>query len=246
MHVAHNATPHQWNDSQEEWNNRFRAYLKVVDATAFLTLSSREHCAFTRLRAKPWCVMPHPHYALLPACEFKAARTRISRLVFLGGLAPRKEALDSISLSSRLPDLEVVVTGSGDAPSLRERIESDGGRPVTLVEGRLPDTDLYALLQDSAAVVLTQRDALNSGVVFLALSRGAVVICPDNPTNVELQAEFGPSWMRTFDGVLDEERLAALLEEPIPAELPDLTHRAPERVVAGLLKLTDRVRGESR
>lgn len=246
VHVAHNAKPHRWDDSQEEWDNRFHAYLKVVDATAFLTLSAREHRAFTRLRGKPWCVMPHPHYALLPACEFEAARTRISQLVFLGGLAARKDALDAISLSSRLPDLEVVVTGSGDAPRLRERIGSDGGRPVTLVEGHLSDTDLHDLLRAPTAVVLTQRDALNSGVVFLALSRGAVVICPDNPTNLELQAEFGPSWMRTFDGVLDEERLTALLEEPIPAELPDLTHRTPEKVVAGLLELTDRVRGASR
>lgn len=242
VHIAHNAKPHGWTGSQEEWDNRFRAYFKVVDATAFLLVSAREHRAFAGLRGKPWCVMPHPHYALLPASEFKTAGTVISRLVFLGGLAARKYARDAISMSSRLPDLEVVVTGSGGATVFRERIESEGGRPVTLIEGHLPETDLHDLLRTPAAVVLTQRDALNSGVVFLALSRGAVVICPDNPTNVEIQAEFGPGWIRTFDGVLDEERLLALLDELIPATLPDLSRRTPEAIVTGLLEFINRAR----
>lgn len=246
VHIAHNAKPHRWGGSQEEWDNRFAAYFELVDATAFLTESARDHRAFSRLRSKPWCLLPHPHYTLLQALDFKVAGARISRLVFLGGLNARKDARNAIRLSARTLDLEVIVTGSGDATELRERIESDRARPVTLIEGHLQEADLHDLLRPPTAVVLTQRDALNSGVVFLALSRGAVVICPDNATNIELQAEFGTGWVRTFDDVLDEARLAALLEEPIPAELPDLANRAPERVVTGLLKLIDCVRGESR
>jgi beta-1,4-mannosyltransferase len=245
VHVAHNAKPHQWDGSQEEWNGRICSYLKVIDAAAFLTNSAREHPAFALLRDNPWCVLPHPHYGLLPDSEFATMGLRVSRLVFLGGLAPRKDALAAIVLASRMADIEVIVTGSGDASALRERIGPDEWRRVTLIEGHVPEVDLYNLVRFPAAVVLSQRDALNSGVVFLALSRGTPVICPDNPTNVELQAEFGPDWIRTFEGELDAEQLSRLLERPIGTRLPDMTRRTPGAIVTDLIALIHKVRSQS-
>ena len=78
---------------------------------------------------------------------------------------------------------------------------------VNLVVGRVADQDLIDEVLAADAVLLTYRDLYNSGVVFLALSLGRPVIVRDGPAARELQREYGPEWVGTYEGPLTSDGL---------------------------------------
>lgn len=222
---AHNSTPHDWCGSAEEWFDRAEAFYEHIDAVAHLTTASMHLPVFDRFRDFPRTVVRHPHYDLVDPAVHAGQAASITRLLMLGGASqPRKNAYDAARTIQNIPNLRVVITGD-----LKSELASafEFMPWVDLVTGILDERALFALFDGATGVLLNQPSQLNSGCMFLGLSRGAPVICPDTPTNREVRSMVGSEWIRLFEAPLSSQKLAELISDPIPAELPDLNPFSP-------------------
>jgi hypothetical protein len=224
--VKHNEIPHSWPKSREEWMQTCSRLWQSVDVIVHMTETSRQNECSSLLQKKPGVIVPHPHYDLVDPVEHGESARRISRLVVLGGLERRKNALAAVQTALDIGEIEIIVSGTSDGSPWQNVVAPQATTSsLHIHSGLIEESDLYAMFDGSAAVILNQRTALNSGVMFLALSRGAPVICPDSRVNLELQEEFGTNWIRTFSGVLTTAGLRELIAEPVPRRLPDLAGR---------------------
>lgn len=237
LFVLHNTVPHLWSGTQAHWNRRCTKLWTVVDGVVHMTEASQRDLRFDALKQKPSTVIPHPHYALVEQSNHAAKAERICRLVFVGGLETRKNALQAVREALTLEGFEVFVSGPGDVVPFQDILERDTAAELHLHLDALSDDDLYELFDEPAAIVLNQREALNSGMVFLALSRGAPVICPATSVNIELRKEFGSQWIRVFEGEISAATLRILASEPVPGVLPDLTNRTAQKTGEGYVLL---------
>ncbi len=225
---AHNSTPHDWNGSANEWFRRADGFFQHIDAVAHLTTASTHLPVFDRFRDLPQTVVRHPHYELVDRAIHAGQAAPIARLLMLGGASqPRKNAHAAFQTIRPIPNLRAVITGDLNS-EYASRFESSPN--VDLIPGILDESALFALFDGTTAVLLNQPRQLNSGCMFLGLSRGAPVICPDTPTNREVRSLVGSEWIRLFEPPLTSETLAALITDPIPAELPDLNPFNPSRL----------------
>src|SRR5690606_9690281 len=96
------------------------------------------------------------------------------------GLAELLEAWDLMELADPAARPILVIAGSPmDQPTadlLRDRAQQDPGVKVFL--GRLADDELISLVDAADVVLLPYQEVLNSGVLFLAWSRGRPVLGP--------------------------------------------------------------------
>jgi beta-1,4-mannosyltransferase len=225
---AHNATPHDWQGSAEEWFRRSHAFYENIDAVVHLTNASSHMPVFERFHHLPRTVVRHPHYDLVAPAVHAGKAGPVRRLLMLGGASePRKNAYAAVQEIRNIPNLRTVVTGDLDS-EVAYGIRSLPN--VELIPGILDESALFALFDGSTAVLLNQPNQLNSGCMFLGLSRGAPVICPDTPSNREVRSLVGPEWIRLFEAPLSGELLAELIKEPVPADLPDLSPFSPDLV----------------
>jgi hypothetical protein len=217
---AHNQTPHDWNGSTEAWFRRADAFYEHVDAVVHLTNASSRLPVFERFQALPQTVVRHPHYDLVDPAVHAGKAGEIRRVLMLGGASqPRKNAYAAVHATRSIPNIRAVITG--DLAS--DFATGFASQPnVELIDGVLSEPSLFALFDGATAVLLNQPNQLNSGCMFLGLSRGAPVICPDTPANREIRSLVGSDWIRLFEHPLSSEKLAELIREPIPVTLPDL------------------------
>jgi hypothetical protein len=144
----------------------------------------------------------------------------------LGGASePRKNAYAAAQAIRNVPNMRAVITGDL-ASAFATGFSSYPN--VHLIGGILSEPALFDLFDGATSVLLNQPNQLNSGCMFLGLSRGAPVICPDTPANREIRSMVGPEWIRLFEYPLSSEGLAELVSEPIPVKLPDLAPFNPE------------------
>jgi beta-1,4-mannosyltransferase len=222
---AHNATPHDWHGSAEDWFRRSHAFYKNIDAVVHLTTASTLLPVFDRFRRLPQTVVRHPHYDLVTPAVHAGKAGPVKRLLMLGGASqPRKNAYAAAQEIRNIPDVRAVITGDLDS-EVAHGIRTFPN--VDLIPGILDEGALFDLFDGSTAVLLNQPNQLNSGCMFLGLSRGAPVICPDTPTNREVRSIVGLDWIRLFEAPLSSEKLTELIRDPIPTELPDLSPFSP-------------------
>lgn len=240
--VAHNAKPHRWAGSLSSWSERTRSLWEVVDGVIHLTRASIRHEAFREIQHLTQVVIPHPHYDLIPGNEHAAQAAAIKRIALIGGLEPRKGAVDAAEVLLQVEGLRIFLSG-GDNANIFARLtsESESGRLETRV-GRLTNSELNQVFDGSTAALLNQNEALNSGVLFFALSRGAPVFAPRTPINEELQVEFGSGWIRLFTPPLNRDKVVRMLRRPVPAVLPDMSGRSAQRIGAAFHAAVRQVR----
>lgn len=199
-------------------------------AASHLTHASRQDPAFQHLRHLPWAVVPYPHYERVEAPVHEEAAGPISRLAFIGGFVARKRALPVIEMVLRETELDVVVTGSPERASDLSRFRGLAPGRLEVLHGYLDAEQLYGVFDGRTAAVISDAEALNSGVVLLALSRGAPVLAPPTPTNRELVEAFGTDWVRLPPAHLDASSVRQLTQTHIPQRLPDMERRTPEAI----------------
>jgi beta-1,4-mannosyltransferase len=131
------------------------------------------------------------------------------RLLSLGIIRRYKNFEESIVVVSRCKDFTMSIMGASTDPDYTATIADLAGIAdnVNLVVGRVADQDLIDEVLAADAVLLTYRDLYNSGVVFLALSLGRPVIVRNGPAARELQREYGPEWVGTYEGPLTSDGL---------------------------------------
>lgn len=222
---VHNSTPHDWPGSAEQWFQRAQGFYQHIDAVAHLTNASTRLPAFGRFQDLPHTVVRHPHYDLVDPATHAGRAGSIAKLLMLGGASqPRKNAYAATQAISGIPNIRAVITGNLDSKPASRFMSLPC---VDLIDGILSETALFSLYDGSTAVLLNQPKQLNSGCMFLGLSRGAPVICPDTPVNREMRSLVGPEWIRLFEAPLSSDKLAELISHPIPVELPNLSTFSP-------------------
>ena len=237
--VAHNEMPHEWAGTRDEWLRISQPFFDRVDAVVHLTEASAALPSFDRLALLPRVVVPLIHFELVDAANHRDLAGPIERVLLLGDVQARKHYDEVVEAFAGTSDLELVIAGTIDDSDekVRSFIASVAGdERISVIAGPVDDAVLHALFDGRSAVVLDQPGALNSAVLFLALARGGVVLCPDTPWHHELADRYGHHWIRTFASPLDAATLQRGLADPTPSELPDLSACFPALVTARLLE----------
>lgn len=193
-----------------------------------------------------------PHTLAEPAPAPRAHGGKL-RLLCFGRLLPYK-GLDLLaeSLALLLPrtDIEVRVVGSGPESAALTALR---GLPGVSVENRwVPEDEVGALIAWSDAVVLTHREASQSGVAAAALAAGRWVVATDVGGLGEQLAGRSMAMLCALDAHDVAKKLTRLLDDPPePAgSPPDWRHDAA--LLAGQMAellpraRTGRVTGEDR
>jgi beta-1,4-mannosyltransferase len=128
------------------------------------------------------------------------------------GLAALLEAFDDVSTDGR--PRRLLVAGNPDkSAAVEAAIDACLAHPnVLLTTGLLPPEELAVILRAADIAVLPYRDALNSGVLMLALTFGLPVVAPAIPGVTELV----------------DERVAATFQPGEPRALADALRRADQ------------------
>lgn len=113
---------------------------------------------------------------------------------FVGAIRPYKgldellDAFDEVCAADPSRPRRLVVAGNPDGgPSIEGALDRCLAHPNVLLHARrLPPEDLAVILRAADVAVLPYRDALNSGVLMLALTFGLPVVAPAIPGVTEL------------------------------------------------------------
>jgi beta-1,4-mannosyltransferase len=232
--TAHNLRPHNLEMPVGVWDARFTRLASLFDGVVHLTTASIElvKATFPVVEDLPHAVVPHPHYGDVVRPGPSVSRPHLVRLVSFGRIEPYKRVPAALAAIRRLPSVTWTVAGECKDDGLRAELTGDHPN-VTIRYGRLSEPDMEGLATEHDAVLITQPEFLNSGVLFLGLSLGLPVVAPENPSSREIQAEVGPDWLRLYPRPLTCEGLQSCLGRfeggPAPLDRYD-----PDLVAAGM------------
>lgn len=153
------------------------------------------------------------------------------RVLYFGIIRPRKnvELLIDVFTARPRPGCHLRIVGS-PTPELAESIMArvKGRDDVSARLAFVDDDELVAEVSAASLVVLPYAEMHNSGTALVALSMNRPVLVPRSSANTTLAAEAGASWVRQFDGVLDDDDLTAAIDASAhldPADRPRLEGR---------------------
>jgi glycosyltransferase involved in cell wall biosynthesis len=163
----------------------------------------------------------HPPFAFGPMPARPRAHGGKLRLLFFGRLLPYK-GLDLLEAAMRRlgprDDIELRVVGSGPAS---ETLAALAALPGITVENRwVPEAEIGALIAWADALVLSYREASQSGVAAAAIGAGRWVVATRVGGMVEQLAQEPMAWLCDPDEVSLAESLRALTERA-SAEPPE-------------------------
>jgi glycosyltransferase involved in cell wall biosynthesis len=253
--TVHDLGPHE---SHHPWLERvfWRFFLPQVDG--FVTLSTHARDAarrrFPRLRHVPNAVVPHGHYrpAYPNPVPHPEARSALHLapdapvVAFIGRIRPYKnvERLIAAFRGWSEADARLLIVGNPSSDALQRSIEqaASGDRRIRLDLRFVPDDDLALVLGACDLVALPYEHILHSGSALLALSFDRPVLLPEQGAMAELRQHVGANWVRTYNGALTSDTLAAAVgwaqhtARPKRAPLDDLSWDAIARHTLALYR----------
>jgi glycosyltransferase involved in cell wall biosynthesis len=244
--LVHNLAPHDARAFQRlVWKPYVRTLARRIDG--FLTLSpgtvATVRDTLPALAGKPGLGLWHPSYpgaALAPEARARARAgfgwTGSERVLgYCGQIRPYKGVEDLVAAfrKTAAPDLRLLLAGRPGNAALAGWLEQ-AAREDGRIALRLADLDAAAFNAALCAcdvVAAPLRRYLHSGSIVHALSAARPVLTPATPFAEALEGLVGADWMRTYDGPLTPELLAAQRPAPPTASgAPDLSACAPEAV----------------
>lgn len=237
--VAHDIAPP---DGGANTPLRLALFLRCLNGIIFLSKYSRAEInkTYPVTQRIPALITRHGHYCELiktPATVRHIPSSYLLRLVFFGQIRPYKNIERLIECVAEEIGVELLVVGMGKDMELNLRLEqlakkSDNVR-LDIRSSTLPDVDLEKAIDFGDAVVLPYQgilnspcqNILNSGSVFLALSRNRPVLAPFTGSLPELQQHVGPGWLSLYEGSLTSRVIRDFhlnLQRLSRAEKPDL------------------------
>jgi glycosyltransferase involved in cell wall biosynthesis len=232
--TVHNLRTHEHLHSRLE--ERFmRRFISELDGVVALTNTGLEAARerFPGLARKPAWIVPHPHYRgqYPDDIDRRVAKERLglaegTRVMLVFGRMYEYKNVPALVRAVRAApgeDWAVLVVGEPRnrqvAAALREEGRGDGRIHFHLHFVDAIDAQAYFRAAD--LVVQPYREILNSGTALLALSFDRPVLLPRHGAGVDLEADFGPPWVHTYEGELRPDTLRAALAAA--AELPERT-----------------------
>lgn len=125
-----------------------------------------------------------------------------SSLLFIGVNEERKQLHYLLDPNSRPSGFSIEASGFENEDEFRNRYGFDPAVPASPVKWlgqKLSSVELEYVLHSSSILVLNQRDQLNSGLLWMAISRGARVLAPETPAFLELAAKLDEGWLQLFE-----------------------------------------------
>ena len=211
--VAHNLHPHGNKSGPDFWASSGLELTRSVDLLYHLNPASEE--IFKGLLPD----VPHHISALFPV-ESAQPRVpqftskKISRLLLFGVNQERKNLKELLSLDFAVAKVDILATGYTSSQNFAKHNPNPGpgiSPAVKWAGARASQKALRDLLMPGSALVLNQWDQLNSGLMWLALSRGIPVIAPATEPNRAILKEVGGFLLRLFNSSLDAETTVKLL-----------------------------------
>jgi len=237
----------------------WRLFLPMVDG--FLTLSEvaaqKTLRRFPTLRSVPRAVVPHGHYR--PAYPDPVSRPEARRalavprqarlLAHVGRIRPYKNVGRLLQAFREWDDDvgRLLVAGNPVSATLRDEIRGGaaGDDRIRTDLRFIEPEELTTVLGAADLIVLPYAHILQSGTALLALSFDRPVLVPSRGAMDELQAEVGTEWVRTYEGPLTADTLAAAVDWADAARRParaPLGDRAWPRLARQTEQLYHRVR----
>jgi glycosyltransferase involved in cell wall biosynthesis len=232
--TVHNLRTHEHLHArlEERFWRRFIAELDGVVALTGAGLSAA--CErFPALAGKPAWIVPHPHYRgqYPDDLDRKAARTRLglaerTRVMLVFGRMYEYKNVPALLRAVRAApgeDWAVLVVGDPRNRQVASALrEEGGGDPRIHFHLHFVDaTDAQLYFRAADLVVQPYREILNSGTALLALSFDRPVLLPRHGAGIDLARDFGPPWVRTYEGELRPDTLRDALAGA--ATLPERT-----------------------
>ena len=124
-----------------------------------------------------------------------------STLLFVGVNQERKELHQLLNPKSRPVGFRILASGFENEAEFRHQYGFDievPASPIKWLGRHLSRHELEDALHKSSILVLNQPHQLNSGLMWMAISRGVRVVAPETPAFLELAAQLGPVWLHLF------------------------------------------------
>ena len=237
----------------------WRLFLPMVDGVLTLSEVAAQKALqrFPTLRSVPRAVVPHGHYR--PAYPDPVPRPEARRalgvppqarlVAYVGRVRPYKNVGRLLRAFRGWDDdtARLLVAGNPVSETLRDEILSGaaGDDRIRTDLRFIEPEELTTVLGAADLVVLPYGHILQSGTALLALSFDRPVLVPSRGAMGELQAEVGAAWVRTYEGTLTADALAAAMEWANAAHRParaPLGDRAWPRLARQTEQLYHRVR----
>lgn len=228
--TAHNRAPHAKSDPFDAF---FRQ--QVLNAADALVVLVPDHEAELRKLGQ---VGPNTQVHMIrhPAPTYDGPKRghRDGALLMLGLIHPYRQVLEFVdSLISQGNTRPLHIAGTvGDDELVAQLVERERTTDwLHIRPGYLPEDDLELLLDETAAVISLQRNVLNSGGAFFALSRGIPVALTESSQAQSLASELGDEWIYQAPqdpSALNLEKLEGWIE--LQRSRPDLTDYSADAV----------------
>lgn len=259
--TVHNLEPHE--STPPRATRLFFALLtSMVDGVISPSVAGVESLrrAFPRLAGSPTAVIPIGHLC----GEYPENTTRerargalgledSDRVALFFGLVRAYKGVET--LAARFSDLDaddlallIVGRPADDRVSLGLEQVTENDQRVRLRLGHVPDDEVAGFFLAADLVVLPYRQSTNSFVALLALSLDRPILAPTIGGFPELQQEFGPQWVRLYDGDLTATALDTALRAAAdpPTTPPDLARLDWDRIGATTVAFYRRLRPTAR
>ena len=222
--TVHNLRPHE--RMFPPWPLYRRLFSKLVGGVIVMSRSSLPdvHAAIPEIARKPTFVIPHGHYAGYYPDGITRAQARAKLglasdgpvILFFGMIRTYKNVPDLCRAFRAYPDPQsrLLIVGKPLPEQLGadiERFATDDPRVRTVLDF-VPDEEVATYFRAADLVVLSYRDVLNSGAIILSLSFSTPVLTVATPTFLELRSMVGEPWIRTYEGGLTTDTLAAAID----------------------------------
>ena len=197
--VVHNAFPHGDSRGWEFWK---MASNLVASVDCFVHFTEASRTLFEKRVGARGQSIVEPFPVDCPtnnsSCGYKQ---HTSSLIFLGVNEERKQLQFLLEPNSRPSGFSIQASGFENEEEFRDRYGFDPtvpASPVKWLGRRLSSAELEEVFHSSSILVLNQQDQLNSGLMWMAISRGVRVLAPETPAFLELVAKLGEGWLELF------------------------------------------------
>lgn len=249
--TVHNLGSHESNHRRlESWY--WRNFVPKLDGTISMSRFGQQELfrRFPLTMKKPSFIVPLGNFrAVYPDVISKEeCRQRLNIgedtavATFLGQIRPYKNVPYLIQAFTEIadPDRALIVAGKPISSAMGSEIHGArrNDERVRLFLEFISWEEIQVYLKAADLVILPFTDILNSASALLALSFSRPILVPARGTMLELEEEYGPNWVRTYNGELSSKVLvegfewAISLKSAVPLDM----HERDFNAVAGLTK----------
>ncbi len=176
--IIHDVQPHKGEDSFM-YRILNRGDIRIADFWIVLTNLAKKQLVEKGIAAKKICIIPHANFGGYASDSIALSTSIVYKIAFIGRINKYKGVdvlLEAFyNVLHYLPDLKLIIAGSGDCSEYMPMIAKLGGS-VDLQNRWIADEEIPLIIDKVDFVVLPYIEATQSGVIPLSFAFGKTVI----------------------------------------------------------------------